>query len=48
MFNTTDYISAQEFLGDIERIWLSALEELDINKEDLKVRASGFEQLMEG
>ncbi|KAI5475415.1 actin-related protein 8 [Pseudohyphozyma bogoriensis] len=35
-FDTTDYQSSQEFLGDIERIWLSGLNELGIEREDLK------------
>ena len=37
-FNTTDYTSAQELVGDIERIWLGTLEqELGITKAELKV-----------
>lgn len=38
VFNTKDYSSSQELLGDIERIWLTTLEEeLEITKEELKV-----------
>ncbi|KAL8287535.1 hypothetical protein RQP46_003393 [Phenoliferia psychrophenolica] len=37
VFNTKDYTSQQELLGDIERIWLTTLEEeLEITKEELK------------
>jgi hypothetical protein len=37
--DTAGYDSAQELLGDIERIWLGALEkELGIAKSDLKVQ----------
>lgn len=40
-FNTTDYTSSQELLGDIERIWLGTLEEeLGITKAELKARLS--------
>ena len=42
-FNTTDYASSQELLGDIERIWLGTLEEeLGITKAELKVRLSSL------
>ncbi|KAK4696827.1 actin-related protein 8, partial [Phenoliferia sp. Uapishka_3] len=37
VFNTKDYLSSQELLGDVERIWLTTLEqELGITKEELK------------
>ncbi|KAM0750707.1 actin-like ATPase domain-containing protein [Meredithblackwellia eburnea MCA 4105] len=36
-FNTTGYSSTQEFLGDLERIWTTVIEqELEIAKEELK------------
>jgi actin-related protein 8 len=37
-FNTADYTSKMELLGDIEQIWMSTLEfELEIEKSELKV-----------
>ena len=42
-FNTIDYTSQQELLGDIEKIWLTTLEEeLGITKEELKVSLFSF------